>query len=565
MIAQSGTELAIFGALLIFIIGSIIKAGVQASMQNNLQLRALRLALSESYRTTEGEYVNFSTGKDGANARTGASVVILEDRISITAGSKFGTKDRFPVSASASATHSKNLFRPTDYGDRYDLPLSDLFINGQRIPLLVSDFKTITLATASGGRPAWIPPCNESGPAFFNNNAPPNDPPYGMCWWSDCVSYDTCVFVGYNNGDYEMGYMNECVLATGGPGTGDYDIVSSNAGCTVIFTIVGNYPKSKKCCFGSVCVKDCSNLPQDIRFDLDFDGVSDVPAGDRDGFFWQWFLIAGVRNGTATPGLPWGGVQGIFVDPSGEDSPENSQIDCDGDYFEETILNYSVLSSGVIRTLYVVDSQEGDLNSSFMEDARMPGEWRFAGTVGGACGAAPSGNCTIGSTATGNNGAGICSNWRCLEQSAGFSDDTQIYTITSSDPGQTTGQGAYLRVEEGENIMPAAIPGQFSRSTERHDQLDVVERQLQLTRDSGRFCSNDVTPRDWGTTAWARSNGLYGIENPVEACSRPSTGTTCFDPGIIQLTCFDRDSYILYVRSRISDLRGRRWIRRFAP
>ena len=563
-LGQSGTELAIFGAILIFVIGSIVKAGMQVSMLNNMQLRALRLALSESYRTSEGEYIAFA-GNEGSNARNVASVIILEDRLSVDTGKKFGSRDRFPISASSNATMSKNLFRPTDYGDRRDLPLSDVYINGQRFPLLGGDFKAIILANGDGTKPAWIPLCAcQSAPCsglVFNNSAPPNPPPYGLCWMNSCVSSSSCVFTGYG-GDYDLGYMGECVLAAGGPGTGNYDLVTNNVGCTVMFTISGNYPKSKICCFGATCTKDCSNLPQDIRFDYDFDGVSDVPAFDRDGMMWQWFLIAGVKSGTPLT-LPWGGVQGIFVDPSGEKEGKNTQVDADGDYYEESILNYSVLGSGVIQALYVLDSQDGDLNSSMMEDGRIAGEWRFAGTIGGSCGPTPTGNCSIGSTTTGDNSVGVCSNYKCLQSSIGFNEGAQVYTFTESNPGQETGQGLYFRLEEGP-IFDAS-PNQHTRSTERHDQLDVIERLVQLTRDTGRFCANDAAPRVWGTSVWARDNGVYGIPNPVEVCTRPSSGTNCYNAGIAQLTCFDRDNLILFVRSRVADLRGRRWIRRYAP
>ncbi|HPB68320.1 MAG TPA: hypothetical protein PKU74_05360 [Candidatus Omnitrophota bacterium] len=561
-LGQSGTELAIFGAMLIFIIGSIIKAGMQASMLNNMQLRALRLALSESYRTSEGEYINFA-GDEGSNARTSASVVILEDRLNVDAGKKFGSRDRFPMTASASASMTKNLFRPTHWGDRSDLPLSDVYINGQRFPLLGADFKSVTLANSDGSRPSWIPVCNGSAPAYFNSNAPPASPPYGLCWWNNCVSYSSCVYVGYG-GNYELGYMGECVYASGGSGTGQYDLVTNSAGCTLMFTISGNYPKSKTCCFGTTCTKNCSGLPQDIRFDYDFDGVSDVPAGMRDGIMWQWFLIAGVVDGTATtlPGA-WGAVPGIFVDPSGEKESKNETVDVDGDYYEESILNYSALSSGVLQTVNVIDSEEGDMSSSFMSDARQAGEWRFAGTIGGSCGATPTGNCNIGSTTTGNNTLGVCSNYKCLSRTVGFSEGAQVYTFTDSDPGQETGSGTYFRTEEGPVFT--ANTSQYTRSTERHDQLDVIERQVQLTRDTGRFCADDVNPRPWGTSTWARDNGVFGIPNPVEVCTRPSTGTNCYMAGVSQLTCFDRDNLMLFVRSRIADLRGRRWIRRYAP
>jgi hypothetical protein len=144
--AQSATELAIFGAILIFIIGGIVRIGLNTSLSLNSHLRVLRFALQESYLTSEGIYSKDNdAAEEGANARNTATVQLVEDRLSITPGAKWGTRDRMPFVSQATATMSKNLFRPVEYGDKNDLPMMDIIINGQRFPLDVTCFKEVRL------------------------------------------------------------------------------------------------------------------------------------------------------------------------------------------------------------------------------------------------------------------------------------------------------------------------------------------------------------------------------------------------------------------------------------
>ena len=192
--AQSATELALFGAILVFVIGAIVRTGLSSSMLLNVNLRVLRMALRESYLTSEGAYkrVVFDAGrkwdKEGSNARNMASVVVLEDRLSVTPGSKIGTSDRIPFVSMASATMSRNLFRPIDFGEVNDIGLSDVLINGLRFPFATGGFKEVVLSNDDGSKPDWIPLC--SAPHSQEKDDPP---PYGLCWMSEGVSVLQCV------------------------------------------------------------------------------------------------------------------------------------------------------------------------------------------------------------------------------------------------------------------------------------------------------------------------------------------------------------------------------------
>jgi len=78
------------------------------------------------------------------------------------------------------------------------------------------------------------------------------------------------------------------------------------------------------------------------------------------------------------------------------------------------------------------------------------------------------------------------------------------------------------------------LEGKFVRSVNRKDQVDLVERKIQLSNDTGRMC-----------------NGPAPVP-PVEACD------DCFGSNFAN-TCFDHGSKILYVRSRILGQHGHFW------
>ena len=221
---QSAVELAIFGSILIFVISLIFRQGLGASNFMNTQLKATRYAMSKSLESSEVE-------KPGRNS--GATLVI-EDRLSGDFGSKFGSRDRVPLIASGSGSYSSQMFYPTDkddYGDTAVLPHYDVWINGQRISLLTSNFKTVTFPT-------------EQGILSLCDQPHPND---SRCWSPDCIS----------------------------PGVG----------CVVLHKIVENSPSNGFDPSGNF----------DINFDGTLPTVSTAVAdADSFGFMWQWKQVPAV-------------------------------------------------------------------------------------------------------------------------------------------------------------------------------------------------------------------------------------------------------------------------------
>ena len=121
----------------------------------------------------------------------------------------------------------------------------------------------------------------------------------------------------------------------------------------------------------------------------------------------------------------------------------------------------------------------------------------------------------------------------------GLLDDAQMFSYTR--------EGTYLRIEEGQLFNPA--DGRFVRNTTSKDHYDVIQRIFRVSIDTGRFCSAGGAPH----------GSVDGLTNPVEACNN------CFSAANVEQTCMDPAARLIYIRSRISNLGGRRWVTRKAP
>ncbi len=120
---QAATELAVFGAILIFLIGSIVRSSVGNSYQQNQQLKSMRYALLQSYRGTQAQSAGRNT----------ATILYIEDRLTPDL-SKYGPGDRSLSMSQASGTMSNMLMYPLDLEDLQDeknIPVMDVYINGK--------------------------------------------------------------------------------------------------------------------------------------------------------------------------------------------------------------------------------------------------------------------------------------------------------------------------------------------------------------------------------------------------------------------------------------------------
>jgi hypothetical protein len=483
---QTAIELAVFGSILIFVIGVIIKQSMSFGYTQNQNYKALRWAMTTSFLHTMGLVEPMGDDDAGTSSRNQATVLIVEDRLQVGAD-KHRSLDRVPYVHSANATYSRNLFLGIESGEDYNLPVLDVFVNGKHFVFRLAGFKTVN-TTPSAGDPHVI----------------------------KCGSISTCTSQSTNA-------EGETICDT-------WDTVDMP--CQLFFTKIPNNPAMEEW-----CVSGCSGLPEDYRFDLDRSGSAfssasydpanesgyfgtagmpdpDVPGPNpwdlsRGVFSWQWVGVPAFNedadnetNFSQVGAMDWADTTGVSMDES-----EHLMVDVDNDQKEERIVKVNNNSEGVITSVEVVDFQEGDYDVT--EDSRETGH------------------------------------------RLGFTHDLQLYTFAKSGEGD---QGTYLLIEHGNLYNPAN--GQYVRSTQKKDQVDIVQRIFYLANDTGRFCDASGTPVSAPNGGWTSD-----IPNPVEACE------DCFMQNNVALTCFDStstpdkaDRPVIYIRSWIADLHGRKWI-----
>lgn len=477
--AQTAIELAIFGSIVVFVIGSIITTTVSYSHAQNQQLKALRKALLNSYKYSEGLMTSevlyrpncydetsacrYNRSSAGDASRNSASILLVEDKLTVGSG-QTASIDRTPFILSAAGSHTRQMMLPIDPNEVESLPMMDVFVNGQHFVFRTADFKMINIS-ADGSDWNWEP---------------------------DCILRQ--------NGDVE--------------------------GCAKFYIKAYNNTADDDWCSAA---SDCPpyQLPMDRRFNLTRDEsisycrpgdvIANVPSGQWTTFSWQWHMIMGFDEATENSFLQYStgatpSRQGINMDSS-----KNSVIDVDGDGFNEYITHiYDRFPSGALQQFQVIDYQDGDIDFSQQCENSPP--------------------------------------------AVGFTQNVSIYTEVKN--------GTYLRLEEG-RLFDA--DQQAVRSTQRKDQVDLISREFLLTRNTGAFCYDSGA----GMTRRPYANG---VPNPVEVCCSGSNCGPhgCFSDGNIERTCMEckdvdgngancdvddsPDQWVIYIRSRIKDQRGRKWI-----
>jgi hypothetical protein len=475
--AQAATELAVFGAILIFVVGGIIRSGVQSGMEQNQSLKAMRWALNQSFRGA----------RSGNKSRDAANLLVIEDRLSPDPG-KFGSLERMPTIQFGSGTFTNNLMMPMDWEERQNVPVMDVFVNNQHFTFTGGRFVFYDVQLVLPGDPF------DSDPKFQNK----------IRVWD----LTNGVKQFYPRVDYGN-WMPNC-LATTTPGV--------MIGCPIFFTIT---PANSVnfCSDEATCDNTVANFEQ--RFDLNMNFIyKDDPQGaQRNNIMWQWSPIRGL-------------VESFDIDSKNGKYPTT---DIDYDRKEEAIYGVNgplpvgmtesatpppgtvrvppINYSEVAQRFAVYDTQKGDINSSLDDTDRYN---------------APPG----------------------VNMNMGIQKDVSIYTVT--------GGGTYLEIREGKAYVPDT--GRFVRSATRRDQIDVVSRMLQLSNDTGRYCPNAGAPGSPGAEP-PPTIADTTLPNPVKACVNSELGLgNCFMPGTVNVTCFDKGTNMIFIRSQIHEQRGRKWV-----
>jgi len=550
--AQSVVELTIFGAIVLFILASIFRQGFAKSTVNEMKLRTFRTAMTESYKTSQRQY----TGNRDSSARNTATVISVKDVLSVDAGQKVGTRERIPTAASSSATFTRNMFLPYEEGEEpWSEPVVDYIVNGQRFVFLMGRSVEIKLKESTlekcgehpdGGYPGFLPP--PLGPA---------------CWAENCLKF-------YNGIEWEL------------------------QGCPVIYRIADK-GDSEFC--DAVEDDGCSkNMTSCSRFDLNLDGdcedPGDVKSGDtfppddpggtplREIFSWQWVRVPIVPK-EHRDDIVLGADDIRCEDEPGAISPEEwTTCGADSDCVEDlpnNCLHY--------RTIKLGEDYRADVDGDIEREEVIQ---RFS----------------IDKDPWSDNGHPIVVTIQYDDPHGGHiafdrgnpsglkMEESQMFTFTKSEPGEKV-EATYYRVEEGRLFD---LEGQFIRTTTRQDSVDVIQRKFVLLNnldhvsgEEGRYCykeGGEWKIRTWGSSSWAEEHAVKGLENPVEVCVDPEEGGwswvdgelvppavhPCFSSANLYKTCMQvgypkeplgSGYYVLpeiYVRSRVRDLRGRRWI-----
>jgi hypothetical protein len=442
--AQAATELAVFGAILIFVIGSIIRTSVQAGMEQNQSLKAMRWALSQSLRGVRSE----NKSRDSAN------LLVIEDRLSPDPG-QYGSLERVPMIHSGSGTFTNTIFMPLDWNEKHNISVMDVFVNGDHFAFTAARFITYTV---------------QLDPSNVNR--------------IQVVDETNGITKYFPRKDYGNWYPNCETTKVGG--------VDVTLGCPIFFSIVpansGDFCKDDLGCDNSVVTFD-----QRFDLNLNFDYSDDPKGVDRAKMLWQWKPLIGLPDN-----FHINTDDGVYV-----------TYDVDYDRKEETVywVNRIPSASGIGLRLGVLDSQKGDINLTIDDQDRL--------------------------------GVGTST-----PMDMGLQKDVSIFTLTRD--------GTYLQIRQGKAFNPET--GDFVRSITKKDQVDVVSRMFQLSSNTGRYCPDASicgTPPD--------TIGDTNLHNPVEACVQ-SPRCDCFSNLTVSQTCFDKTTNMLFIRSRVQEQRGRKWV-----
>ena len=446
--AQTAMELAVFGAVLIFMVSVIVRQGLNSGYQQNQVLKAVRYAMSLSYKHSEGiegtcQILGGTECDKGDTSHNVTSVIIVEDRLTANSG-KYGPIDRMPLITQANATNTRNLFMPFEADEKWNLPMIDFFIDGQHFPIIAGVLKTVNLDQ-------------------FQKDGTPNP---NVKWDPNCITYH-----------------------------------GSQIGCAKLYSIIPNHPKIPEWC----PTDPCPGLTANERFDLKRDGGSaEVDPALRTRFSWQWFLVSAYNIDQKSAGNLNSG-EGLSVKDN-----KNLGVDVDNDFKEERVMSVNSDAAGVIHSMEVLDFQDGDIDTTFNKD----------------------GDCKPTEP--------------CVEP--GLQKDLQMYSFLQ-DPS-FGGGGTFLEIDEGKLYGPGK---QFVRTASKKDQVDLIQRVIQLSNDSGRFCFKGLpTPPGDGTNGFEWVPPSY--PNPVEACN------DCFSQANIDRTCMNVAKKIIFIRSRIQERSGRKWV-----
>ena len=442
--AQALIELAVFSAILFYLIGASATSYINNTYEQNARLQTMRRALQLSYKSSNAGLANRSSG----------SFLIFDDRLTGDV-TRYGATDRQPIISAGSGYMSAQVMQTVAFKEVQHLPVMDLSVNGQHFVLRTAGFANYYV---------FIPDAALSVYYATINSVP-----------------------AANEAQIHVASMNEedldCATALSRPPA--YARQEATRRLTFeryAYSDTKDYFYKKVTYADASCGTDTGGRPR-RPFDYRRTGnmneaYPDYSSGCAGGAYWAWKYDT-LDNISKS------------IDTGNGSFP---QWDVDGDLNEETLYalesrtcpGYSVYRAAIMA------SSLGDMDSTTSNlDYDNPYD------------------------------------------RPGFRNDMRIYSSL-----------------DGTSLDIAESPSK-SISTTKKNQNDLVERIYQLNK-------NMADPDDF----ISRNNIGVVCTGDTDAAMIASKGTKTDCCGTLggSQTCFDRTNKRLYIRSPISDTRGRKWI-----
>jgi len=587
--AQAAVEFAVFGAILIFLLGTIVRSAVSNSYNQNQNFKAMRMAMLASWNGS----------KAGNISHNSASILFVEDRLSPDFN-KYGALDRNPFIANSSGTFTFELLYPLDVGEvPSNLPIMDVYINGQHFPFTTAAYVPDKLITRQGcpvslGGP-YSPPADGGALAPWQcqqNQCLRN----GREWVGGTVEasqFDNVIPVVLNGSTEATLTANGIAIfqalinagfvspnGTSVPATSGY-VTSAFSQMPYAFTITDpTTNQAEQLTTQEIAQIQSIMQSNGTKYKLFYSMVAN---GQED----EWSpnppvcanpntLACKDKALSTTLAVAYTTCAVANINAAG------ACVNAGGD------MEYDLLRNGNYYNPTdptAIESQFPSVASCASASMRCNIAWQWSATA--ATSASQIGLVTSGNTnypsydidgrlkpvtiytfstdpTTGDptvsyedfQGGDIDSTWdtNSCTPKPGLQNDSQIFTFTSPNVG---GQSSptYLQILEGKLYNPET--DQFVRSANKRDNVDLIQREIQLSNDTGRFCNGGIR------LATVASDGA--TPNPVEVCVAKGSGNNCFSGSnangqVITQTCFDENDLMLFVRSRIQDTRGSFWM-----
>ncbi|MBF0571206.1 MAG: hypothetical protein HQL12_04980 [Candidatus Omnitrophica bacterium] len=573
--AQAVTELAVFGAVLIFLIGTIVRTAVGNSYVQNQNFKAMRMAMLASWNDSKANPNSLTQ----VTAHNSGSVLFVEDRLSPDSN-KYGDLDRTPYIAQGSGTFSYNLMYPVDQGDvNANLPIMDVYINGQHFPFATASFVKNQPIT----RPA---DCGYAGGGPYTPSVTQPMLTPQQCLQNQCLRQQR----EWAGGTVRVSSFDSIIPVTGATAP-LRTLQAQNNACTIfsglaqaqIFSpnpIANPGYLCQSTTFGKINPDWSSHWSAFVSFfPTVFPSITPQEASSYESAIKQ--ILQGVHysyklfynmsanfggSGVSIVGAPSGTPLFSTIPPTCSSHPcKNAELSAEvvltstltnanadmqfdlmrnGDYATVKNQPSSSLRPFMAWQWYATGATSADMIGLDASNSQYP-QWDIDGRLK---------EVTVYNISNSNgattvdyedpDGGDIDGGWdvNSCTPKPGLQTPSEILTFTQG--------GTYLQIKEGKLYNPET--GQVVRSANKRNNLDIIQRTIQLSNNTGRFCTT-TSPTKLCASGCANPN-------PVEVCVDASG--SCFSSDNIAKTCYDIAKNMIFVRSRLQDLRGTSWITR---